>query len=228
MADEPEMIYGVFKQEIKNRFLCSVEISSEEVTCYVPSSCRLSNFLDMTDREVMLKTVKTPGARTPYALYAVKYGKHFVPINLSDSNRVIEQQISRRYFSFLGKRKRIEREKKISHYKCDLYIRDTNTIIEIKSFLAFSNTAVFPSVYSERAIKQLQQISKLLDEGYKVCFILISLCTKVKKVSINSKMEDFYTFFLECVSKGMTYNALSIRLADNKVEVNSKVEMNIS
>lgn len=227
MVGESEIIYGVFKYEIKNRFLCSVEINGEEVVCYVPSSCRLSNFLNMTDRKVMLKSVKNPDARTSYALYAVKYGKSFVPINLSDSNRVVEQQIYRRYFSFLGKRRQVEREKKISSYRCDLYVRDTNTIIEIKSFLSFSGTAIFPSVYSERAIKQLKQISRLLSEGYRVCFILISLCTKVKKVSINSEIEDFYSLFLECVSKGMTYSALSIRLTESKIEINSKVEMNI-
>ena len=129
MTDNPEIIFGTFKQEIKNRFLCSVEIEGEEVTCYVPSSCRLSNFLDMTNRSVMLTPVTNPNARTRFALYAVKYGRYYVPINLANSNRMVQREIMRRYFSFLGKRKNVTREKKIQDYKCDLFVNDTKTVI---------------------------------------------------------------------------------------------------
>lgn len=38
---------GIFIRELKNRFLCEVEIDSESVVCYVPSSCHLSNFLKL-------------------------------------------------------------------------------------------------------------------------------------------------------------------------------------
>ena len=172
MTEKPEFLFGVFKQEIKNRFLCNVEINGETVTCYVPSSCRLSNFLDMKNRSVMLTPINNPKARTRFALYAVKYGKTYVPINLSNSNRIVEQQIHRRFFSFLGQRKDITREKKIEDYKCDLYINDTETIIEIKSLLAFKKKAIFPTIYSERAIKQLEQIAELLDKGYKMQILL--------------------------------------------------------
>lgn len=227
MTKELEYIYGVFKQEIKNRFLCSVEINGETVTCYVPSSCRLSNFLDMTDRSVMLTPVTNPKARTRFALYAVKYGRDYVPINLANSNRAVEQQIYRRYFSFLGKRKNVIREVKIGDYKCDLFIKDTNTIVEIKSLLAFEKQAVFPTVYSERAVKQLEQLSALLDQGYPVCFMMISLSTTVKEISINREIGDFYRLFAECVNKGMKFRGFSLRLNNDGIEVSSAVKINV-
>ena len=225
MTDNPKIIFGTFKQEIKNRFLCSVEIGGETVTCYVPSSCRLSNFLDMTDRSVMLTPVTNPNARTRFALYAVKYGRYYVPINLANSNRMVEQEIMRRYFSFLGKRKNVTREKKIQDYKCDLFVNDTNTVIEIKSLLAFEKKAVFPTVYSERAVKQLEQLSLLLDQGYSVCFMMISLSRTVKEISINPEIKDFYDLFLECVRKGMKYKGFSLRLNDRGLEIYYSVEM---
>ena len=92
VTKDPEFIYGVFKQEIKNRFLCSVEIDGETVTCYVPLSCRLSNFLDMTDRSVMLTPITNPKAKTRFALYAIKYGRSYVPINLANSNRIVDSK----------------------------------------------------------------------------------------------------------------------------------------
>mgnify|MGYP000805719294 FL=1 len=117
----------------------------------------------MTGRTVLLKHIETPNSRTPYAVYAVKYRRNFILLNLAQANRVIEAQIRRRYFSFLGVRKKVSREYKIGSYKTDLFIHDTNTLIEIKSTLAFSKESVFPTVYSERAVNQLKEISRLLD-----------------------------------------------------------------
>ncbi len=36
---------GIFKEELKNRFLCLVEVDGADTLCYIPSSCRLSNFV---------------------------------------------------------------------------------------------------------------------------------------------------------------------------------------
>lgn len=222
-----DYVYGTFQMEIKNRFLCSVNINGEEVTCYIPSSCRLSNFIDMTGRMVLLKPTETPNARTPYAVYAVKYRKNFILLNLAQANRVIEAQIRRRYFSFLGMRKNVQREYKIGNYKTDLFIHDTNTLIEIKSTLAFSRESIFPAVYSERAVKQLKEISRLLDEGYRACYILVSLNPSVKEIVINAEVEDYYHTFIECVEKGMTYCAFSIRLREQIPELYAKIKVAI-
>ena len=139
----------------------------------------------------------------------------------------MEQQIHRRYFSFLGKRKNVTRETKIGDYKCDLFINDTNTIVEIKSLLAFEKQAVFPTVYSARAIKQLEQLSALLSQGYSVCFIMISLSTTVKEISINREVEDFYKLFVECANKGMQYKGFSLQLTNGEMEIHSTIELNV-
>ena len=220
-----DYVYGTFKTEIKNRFLCNVNIDGEEVTCYIPSSCRLSNFIDMTGRTVLLKPIETPNARTPYAVYAVKYRRSFILLNLAQGNRVIEAQIRRRYFSFLGMRKNVQREYKIGSYKTDLFIHDTNMLIEIKSTLAFSRKSTFPTVYSERAVRQLKEISKLLDEGYRACYVLVSLNPAVKEIVINTEVKDYHNTFIECVEKGMTYCAFSIRLREQTPELHAKIKL---
>lgn len=222
-----DYVYGTFQTEIKNRFLCNVNIAGEEVTCYIPSSCRLSNFIDMTGRMVLLRPIETPNARTPYAVYAVKYRKNFILLNLAQANRVIEAQIKRRYFSFLGIRKTVSREYKIGGYKADLFVHDTKTLIEIKSTLSFSKEAVFPTVYSERSVKQLKEISRLLDDGYRACYILVSLNPCVKEIIISSEVEDYYKIFMECVEKGMTYCAFSVRLREQIPEIYNKIKVTI-
>ena len=85
----------------------------------------------------------TVNCRTAYAVYAVKYGKQYIMLNLAQANRVIETQLSRKYFSFLGKRKNSSHEVCIDSYKTDLYIQDTDTVIEIKSILSFEKKQCF-------------------------------------------------------------------------------------
>ena len=39
---------GTFIKESKNRFLCEVLVDKKITECYIPSSCRLDNFLELT------------------------------------------------------------------------------------------------------------------------------------------------------------------------------------
>lgn len=57
--------HGIFKEELKNRFLCLVEIDGEDTLCYIPSSCRLSNFIVLSSHKVDL------AERKGYELFAV-------------------------------------------------------------------------------------------------------------------------------------------------------------
>lgn len=109
----------------------------------------------------------------------------------------------------------------------EIFIHDTNTLIEIKSTLSFSKKSTFPTVYSERAVKQLTEISRLLDEGYRACYILVSLNPSVKEITINSEIEDYYKEFMKCIEKGMTYCAFSIRLHEQTPELYAKIKITI-
>lgn len=218
---------GIFKCEIKNRFLCLVDVDGDDVVCYIPSSCRLSNFIDLTNRIVLLLPTKAKNARTQYAVFAVKYRNRYVLLNMTHANRIIEEQINRRFFSFLGKRKFVTHEAFVEGYKSDLYIEDSNTVIEIKSILSFDKKAKFPTVYSERAICQFAKMKELLDKGYKVCYIFVSLNPGVKQVEINQDIGEYYNLFTQCVEKGMMYCGFSIDLKNESPYVYSKINIDL-
>lgn len=222
-----EYILGTFLTEEKNRFLCTVSVNGTNVTCYIPSSCRLSNFIDLSGRTVLLKRNQSTKTRTEYAVYAVKDRKSFVLLNLAQANRVIESHLHRRFFSFLGNRTKISREHAIDSYKSDLFIHDTQTIIEIKSIISFNNYAIFPSIYSERALEQLRKISKLLDDGYRVCYLLVSLNPRIKEVHLNADGSDFHALFLECVEKGMIVKAFTTRMINHEPQIAGALRVNM-
>lgn len=221
------LITGIFKTELKNRFLCTVCVDGTDVTCYIPSSCRLSNFVDLSGKTVLLKPNQSTTGRTAYAVYALKHGRQWILLNLAQANRIIEAQLPRRYFSFLGKRKNVAHEICVESYKTDLFIHDTNTVVEIKSILSFDTNAAFPTVYSERAVEQLKKLSHLLDMGYSVCYLFVSLNPRVKSLSLNKCVPDYYSLFRECIDKGMIVRAFSIRMEEHGPQIYKKVELSI-
>lgn len=222
---EQSFKHGIFKEELKNRFLCLVEINGEDTLCYIPSSCRLSNFIDLTGREVLLSPVLSPDARTRYSVYALSGGHGFILLNMSKANEAVARSIYSRRFSYLGKRTLIRTEYKVSGYKSDLYIEDTKTVVEIKSILSFAKDreAGFPSVYSQRAIDQLMKLGCLLDEGYRVSYIFVSLNPSIKRLVINEEIEEYRDEFNCCVNKGMMVKGVSMKLIGEEPVIHSSV-----
>lgn len=138
------------------------------------------------------------------------------------ANRAIEESLKSRLFAYLGKRKNVIKEHSVSGYKCDLYIEDTDTIIEIKSVISTADRALFPTVYSERTIKQLQRLQEILIAGKKVCFYVVSLHPYLKEVAIDQNTE-FYTELQRCINFGMRLHAYTVRLKGNTLSVEHEI-----
>lgn len=219
--------FGIFKEELKNRFLCIVETGGIDELCYIPSSCKLSNFIEMQGRTVMLRPIQSSHSRTRYEVYAVLVGKRFIVLRLTEANRVILDNLNNRRFSFLGKRKSVIKEHKIGGYKCDLFIEDTNTIVEIKSILTLNKTAYFPTVYSQRAIEQLKKIDLLLDKGYRICYFYISMNGNVNKIIINDEIKQYCQLLNHCINKGLVVKGYSLKYKDDNLCINKAIPIEL-
>ena len=217
-------ISGVFVKELKNRFLCEVKIDGKVEECYVPSSCHLSNFLQLKGKKVVLIPTQGKNPRTKYALYATPYRRNYIILNTSLSNVAIEKGIHNRRFSYLGKRSNVQKEHSVEGYKADLYIPQTKTIVEIKSVLSENDEAVFPTVFSERTQNQLKSIQEMLDKGYKVVFIIVSLNPYIKKLTIDISTE-FYSELTRCIEKGMEIRAYTSHLKDYEIEIKKQIPL---
>lgn len=219
---QTNFIEGIFVQELKNRFLCEVLIDGASTVCYVPSSCHLSNFLVLKGKKVLLVPTQASNARTKYALFAVRYRRSYILLNTSMANRAVEYSIHSRRFAFLQKRAFVLKEHRINNYKADLYIRDSSTVIEIKSIISTDVRASFPTVFSERTQKQLTQLQQMLTNGQKVCFFIVSLCPYVQEVVID-KETAFYEDFVKCVHLGMKAAAYTCRLKNFEISIDKEI-----
>lgn len=215
-------VTGQFVRELKNRFLCEVVINGKVEVCYIPSSCHLSNFLQLEGKEVLLLPTVAKKSRTDFAVVAVKFKRSYIVLNTSYANRLVEYAIQGRKLAYLGKRKKWSREKNVDEYKCDLYIEDTKTIVEIKSVISTNGVGVFPTVYSERSLNQLNKIKELLQSGYKVDYIIVSLNPYVKGIEL-LKDTQFYAEFNECINLGMSVHAFNCKIQNELILLNKEL-----
>lgn len=109
-------------------------------------------------------------------------------------------------------------------YKSDIYIQDTNTIIEVKSVLSTEKCALFPTVFSERALKQLEKLRDLLSLGYRVHYSVISLNPYVSSIYFVSDAQ-FTPLLKSCIDLGMTISAFSCRMDDNRVYIDKRLQI---
>lgn len=226
IALKSNLITGTFIKELKNRFLCEVNIDGNIVICYVPSSCHLSNFLQLEGKQVLLTPTESKGARTKFSVFAIRYKQSYIILNSSIANKAVISSLSNRRFAFLGKRKKYFREHTVSDYKSDIFISDTNSIIEIKSVISTDTTAIFPTVYSERALIQLRQLQKLLSEGLKVYLFVVSLNPYVKEIKLNENTE-FSNELKKCLEEGMVLKAYSCKLNDDRIRIQREVKIEL-
>ena len=138
------------------------------------------------------------------------------------ANRAVEYSIGSRMFSYLGKRKSICKEHYIEGYKSDLFIRDTNTIIEIKSVLSLKECASFPTLYSERSLAQLEKLRDLVDMGYHVHYTLVSLNPYVKSISL-IRTSHFAELLYDCINQGLTISAYTCAIKDNRIIIKHRI-----
>jgi len=207
-------IIGRFISENKNRFLCTVEIDGAEEVCYIASSCRLDNFIDLRGKNVLLRRNKGTGSSTQYSVLGVKHKRSYILLNTSWTNKAMEMDLHSRRFAFLGKRAEIKKEAVINGYRSDFYIPKTKTVIEVKSVISTSNTAVFPTVFSERTLHQLEAIEALLYDGYKAYFFIVSLNPYVREIKLLEDTECC-KMLKRCAMQGLKINGYSCRLSSD-------------
>ena len=207
-------IVGRFICEEKNRFLCTVEVDGAQKRCYIASSCRLDNFVNLKGKTVLLTPVTNPKASTEYAVLAVRHKRSYILLNTAMANRAVENSIHSKKLSCFGKRKNVSREHKVESYKTDFYLFESKTIIEVKSVISATEDALFPTVFSERTMRQLSEIDKMLSSGYLARLVIVSLNPYVKQIRIQNN-DPFYSALRKCIDRGLEIDAFTCRLGQD-------------
>lgn len=207
------MLTGKFIKECKNRFLCLVEINGNIEECYVSSSSKLENYIDLTGCNVLLKKNVGKKLRTDYTLHAAYYKRAWVLLNLNYINELVHTE----YLKTTGiDTAGIIRECFIGEYKSDLYLPEKEKIVEAKGILSGDDIAKFPLVSCGRALKQMEEIENILDEGFKVDYTFVLMNPKIQSIALNSEQKQFVEVFKACIDKGLVPRYYTVRWRQGK------------
>lgn len=210
------MITGKFIEECSNRFLCHVSILGDETECYVSSSSKLENYIDLKNKTVMLVENKGKNLRTQYTLQAGRIKGKWVLLNLNSINELYLEMLSkeRKY-----KPAEIQREKFVQDYKTDFYIEKEKLLIEAKGILSENPSAIYPVVSCGRAYRQLLSIQELLKQGYSVEYGFVLMNPGIKRIELNTKEDHIREAFKCCIDLGMQVSFYSTRWYKGKCSI---------
>ena len=213
-------VEAVFLREEKPRFLCTVFLDGKEELCYVPSSCKLGSLIKLDGERVLLKPVESKSSKLRYALYAVMKQQGWILLNLAEVNKVIKDQIARRFFSYLGKRKEIQTEKIVEGYKADLFLPESHTVIEVKTVLTEEKIGRFSTLQAGRTVKQLEQLKGLLAKGYKVGYLIIALNPKTREITVTKDLKELLQ---QCIAQCMQCHGYTLKHEAENLVISKKI-----
>lgn len=218
------IVTGIFIKELKNRFLCIVRINHKDVECYIPCSSHLDHFIDLVGKKVLVTPNIQPGTRTAYSVLAVKYKRRNIILNTFIANKALYSFLMYNKTKFYQNDCIISSEKKIHNYKSDILIewQAKKEVIEVKSIISVYPRATFPTIFSARAIKQLEQFLQFPDNVTTQC-CFISLSPYIEELYINKDQYQYYDLFYKCLNQGMKCKAYTCSLVGNKIKITKEI-----
>lgn len=221
------LIEATFIEECENRFICIVDINGQEVECYIPNTSKISKYISLNNKKVLLTKNKNVKGRTKYTLFGIEYNNSFILLNANFVNQIIETSIESSDLLDLSDYK-IFKEKKINNYRADLVLENNKSkiIIEGKGIISTESSILFPTVYSERFIKQLLSIRNFLQRGWTVHYYLVSLSPFVKEIALDKSKKTYYSLINACINDGMLLRAFSVIYTGSKIEFKNFITIN--
>ena len=196
-----------FIEEDKTRFSCTINLNSKMMKCYVPSTCKLKNLLEIDRTDALVTNNYYQKNVSPYSLFALKIKGKYIVINSGFANSIVKDILTSKHQEFCA-------EKIVGNYKCDFYLKSKNQLIEVKSIISDKTTLVLPNIKSQRAIIQLRQINNLLMEGYNSEYYFVFFAPFLKKCVVDSQSE-YGVLLKECIKRGMKIKIYQAVLDNN-------------
>lgn len=211
-----ELIGAKFITEKKGRFLCEIEINGNIEIAHIPNSAKLSKYIDIKDRSIIVVKNKSKNAKTMYQLVAVKSKEKWILLNLNILNQMVEEY-------YLSNGNGVEKEKKIyDSYRADLIIHsEKNIVCEVKGVLSEMGRTLFPRYAGIRATKQMLNLKRILKNKMfeEVYYILVIMNPDTNEIIFDKGEEEYYRLLKQCIKLGMKIIMFDIIFENDELRV---------
>ncbi|NLX69022.1 MAG: hypothetical protein GXZ12_06305 [Clostridiaceae bacterium] len=218
-----KFIEAKFLRELKGRFLCEIDIDGNIELAHVPNSAKLSKYIEIEDKNVLVVKNENPKAKTRYQLCAVETDdNHWIMVNLNLLNKIIAE-----YYEDNGCN--VQKERILSDtYKSDLLIKDKNgeqIVCEVKGIIANTKDVIFPMYSGERTVRQLEYFRRLLKtQRFSVKYVFVLLDNNIEVIYADKLNKEFVKHMRYCIKKQMQIEFFEVEIQDDSISAKKTVE----
>ena len=176
MKIEGPLIKGTFVER-PNRFLTIVKVGNKYFKSHLPDPGRLKEILT-PGRELFLRKEKySKNRKTKYTTVLTNFNGELVSLVSTLPNKFIKECIELNNLSFLDGFRIEKQEIKHGKHRFDFLLMDKENrpfYLEVKSVtFVENNIAKFPDAITERGKKHVQELSKLVNNGFQAGIIFV-------------------------------------------------------
>lgn len=219
---------------IKSPYVGDIIVDNEEKLGHCPSL----GLGDLLKKDSKLLVVEHENRKTDYYIHAVKEDNIWVGNVPLYANKIVKQLLKENVL--LQDVKVIKPEYKLGDSKFDFYVKDSSDvehIIEVKSVHikeTETDTAIFPvgyktqktAVISERAIKHVEHLTHLANEGKSTMLIFVIQRNDCKSFKANAKKDPIFANALKvAISSGVLIKAFNCEVDENCISFKDFVEV---
>jgi len=214
----PNTVPGIFLAR-PNRFIAHVEIDGNKETVHVKNTGRCRELLPV-GAQVWCQESDNPNRKTKYDLIAVQKGDRLINMDSQAPNIAAGEWLRS---GGLGEIKNLKAEAFHGDSRFDFsFIKDgSQCFLEVKGVtLENDGVCAFPDAPTERGVKHLKGLTRLVQEGYGAYVLFVIQMSDVKYLHPNDITDPaFGTALREAAENGVQVLAMDCAVTENTMDL---------
>ncbi len=210
-----KIVHGKFISR-PNRFIAMVDVNGETVKCHVKNTGRCRELL-VPNADVLLCEPNTEGRKTKYDLVSVYKGDRLINMDSQAPNKIAREYLETAIPGLIS----LKSEVTHGDSRFDFYAETENgdMFIEVKGVtLEKDNIAMFPDAPTERGVKHINGLIRLLDEDYKAMILFVVQMLGVRYMTPNMETHpQFGEALKRAYDAGVDIRAIDCAVYEGKI-----------
>lgn len=221
------VVEGIFLSR-PNRFIAHVEVEGRVVIAHVKNTGRCKELL-IPGCRVFLEYFDSSKRKTNYDLIAVYKGELLINMDSQAPNKLFREWIAKaKDFADITY---VKPEYTIGDSRLDYYLEAENRklLVEVKGVtLEEEGIAKFPDAPTERGIKHIKELTRLVSEGYDCTIAFVIQMKGCRVFSPNTPPHfDFRNALLEAQKAGVKLLAFDCIVTEDSITPDALVEIQL-
>lgn len=211
------------------RFLADIELDSgEAITAHCANSGSMLGLADPGSK-VILSISDNPKRKLPYTWELVRVGKIWACVNTLVPNRLVKEALQAKIIPELAEYSSIKPEAKWGdNSRLDFLLKedDRHCYVEVKNVtLEEAGIALFPDAVTERGLKHLNELMKVVDCGHRAVMLFLVNRGDCNRFKPATKIDPKYAATLQkAYAAGVEILVYRTKINPPAIEIDIKIE----